>query len=301
MCLWAYSSLHEFQLWPQVTILQGSAPDLSTLLTQAHLLRYILVYPIFLGAEFVGVDPNFIFNTLCFFMLFFVSVNCVRTTRFYISGNFIILVGFFASLFALMSIFMNGRIIFAFFGFSYLVACIHQWESYQFSNFELFLRILISIFLCSVSTGTFLLCVICLLLWLPIFIRRPKGSFLYYVLIFLCVLSPLISFYIMKNVIFYGGGMKGFINMLNHGVGVIFYTLELDLIVLIGLILIVFSIFALIFFRYTKLYSLLFIFLSASAFGGLFGFSTLSLGIIPLSIILIIMVTKLLKGVVNQR
>tara|TARA_B100000787_G_C16198231_1_gene302629 strand:- start:1089 stop:1406 length:318 start_codon:yes stop_codon:yes gene_type:complete len=105
----------------------------------------------------------------------------------------------------------------------------------------------------------------------------------------------------MKNVIFYGGGMKGFINMLNHGVGVIFYTLELDLIVLIGLILIVFSIFALIFFRYTKLYSLLFIFLSASAFGGLFGFSTLSLGIIPLSIILIIMVTKLLKGVVNQR
>jgi len=298
-----FSTLHDFHLWPQVTLLRGTELDFSALLVRAHFLRYLLVYPIFLSADSFGLEADAIFNVICFFMLFFVTRNCVKTTQFYVSKNVVFLVFFFTFLFLTLSIFMNGRIIFAFCGFSYFLLSIHQWESYQIKDFGVVKRILISFFLCSVSTGAFLLCVICLLLWSTIVIQRPKGRLRAYTAILIAILSPLILFYIMKNVIFYGGGISGLFNMLNHGAGVLLYNLSLDLAWLVFFNFIILFYFSLIVFQHAKRYYLLFIFIIASMFGGLFGFSTLSLGIIPVSIISITIFLKslLLVGAIKTR
>ena len=289
---WSLSPVHEFHLWPQVTFLRGSTPDFGALLTHAHLLRYLLVFPIFWLADEIGVDFDAIYRAFAFVLLFFISRNCSKIADFYNFGNVVFTAFFFALTFSLVSVFMNGRIIFAFCGFSYLLAQIHRWEDGLIGNFKVFTGLLISLFLCSVSTGTFLLCIICIMVWLPFVFHRRKGSLSLYITTFLFAISPLISFYILKNVTFYGGGFEGLINMLNHGAGVVLHDFSPVLVSLIVLNVAALTICTFGLLKKYKRYALITLFLAASAFAGLFGFSTLTLGLIPLSVILLGLILK---------
>ena len=283
----AYSGLHKFQLWEQVTFLRGTTPDFSNIFVQAHFLRYSLVYPIFIISDNFGVSADGVFNSFCFLMLFFIARNCVNITSFYVRKNEVLIIIIFGLFFFLLSTLMNGRIIFALYGFSYLLFSIQRWESYNLQNFGLFLRLFPALFLCSVSSGPFLLCVVTLSLWSMTSVNRQKRGMYIYFGGFLAVISPLILLFLLKNITFFGGGVYGALNMLNHGLGKIFYQLDLISLILFSLIIINICFLAAGLFRYLKGYRLLFIFIASSTFGGLFGYSTLSVGIIPLSVFLV--------------
>ena len=87
--------------------------------------------------------------------------------------------------------------------------------------------------------------------------------------------------YLIKNVNFYGGGITGFVNMLNHGTGKIFYGLDQASLVLFIFILVFLTIFLVGFYLRSKRYQLLYTFVASSIIGGLFGYSTMFMGIIP--------------------
>lgn len=291
--LWMFSSVHDFHLWSQVTFLQGSTPDFSRIYTQAHFLRYLLVYPIFVAGDTFSLDTNEIFNALCFVMLFYISKNCVKTSQYYLKYNVLVSALFFTFIFVTVSAFMNGRILFAFLGFSYLIVTVHRWELHRLGNRGLFIRLFIVLLLCSVSSGTFLLCIIFLLAWSVVTIQRRKKALYPYIALLMIVLGPIISLYIFKNADFYGGGVAGVVNMLQHGAGIIFYTVDLDLLILTCINLIFFLFFSVVLYLHAKNHQLLLGFLGCSIVCGLFGFSTLSLGIIPFSILFILVLEKL--------
>ena len=88
---------------------------------------------------------------------------------------------------------------------------------------------------------------------------------------------------IQKNLDFFGGGFSGLFNMFSHGAGVMFFESNL-----LFLIFIVFSIFSAykIFFKQSDVTKVLF---TMACFGGVFGFSVLTL---TLPFLLLLLVEK---------
>ena len=286
LLLFLFSPFHEFKLWSQVTYLRGSVPNLGNLSSEAHLLRYLLVYPIFVLSDQTGLNADYLFRLLCFVMLFLTIRHCTKMADYYLQKNELYFIICFALLFLLLSAFMNGRIIFAFLGFSYLLLSVQNWEKKQLSNLGLCLRIFPVLFLCSVSSGTFLSCLLGLILWSVVFVNRPKKSLYLYGFMLLVVLSPVVNLYVFKNINFYGGGFSGFVNMLNHGAGKIFHLVDFASLTLIILIIAHLSVIGIALLYYEKKYRLHLLFTASCMVAGLFGYSTLSLAIIPVSILM---------------
>ena len=284
--LFLFSPFHEFRLWSQVTYLRGNIPNLGNLLIEAHLLRYMLVYPIFVLSDQTGINADKLFSAICFVMLFFTVRCCTKMANYCFHKGELYFIIFFALLFLLISAFMNGRIIFAFLGFSYLLLAVQNWEKMNLSNFGLLSRIFPALFLCSVSSGTFLSCFNGLILWSFVFINRTKRSIFYYILILLFVFSPILKLYLLKNINFFGGGFVGFVNMLSHGVGKIFLVIGFDSLIFLILIFANLTIIGISLLYYDRYHRLYFIFLGSSIASGFFGYSTLSLAIVPASIIM---------------
>jgi len=295
------SPFHQFNLWNQVIELRGINIQFIDILTQAHFLRYLLVYPAFFLSDFTSIDANVFFQIICFINIFLATLNCISIYKFYEKNNEFIAVFFFTFLFIFMSGFMNGRITFSFLGFSYLILAIHKWERQKNSNFLFIIKTLISLFLCSVSTGTFLSCIILLVAWMLFYSNRKKGILNFYFILLFVIISPVIYLYLFKNINFYGGGLEGFINMLQHGMGFIFYIVEFNILILMLLNVIILILLLLpLYFSYNK-YRLLFLMIATSLFAGLFGFSTLTLSIIPFSVFILLMITRYLYNLFPYR
>ena len=73
-----YFEKFEFELWGQVTYLRGTDIFSLNLLTQAHFLRYLLVFPIFFVSDFTGLDANWLFSLVAFFLILSISDNIAR-------------------------------------------------------------------------------------------------------------------------------------------------------------------------------------------------------------------------------
>ena len=65
-----FSRFYEFKLWSQVNILRGTSPD-PILISNAHFLRYLLVYPIFITADVFNLDADKVFSFSSFFYVIF--------------------------------------------------------------------------------------------------------------------------------------------------------------------------------------------------------------------------------------
>tara|TARA_Y100000385_G_C13073506_1_gene630233 strand:- start:1037 stop:1936 length:900 start_codon:yes stop_codon:yes gene_type:complete len=281
------SPIHDFNLWSQVIELRGTQMYFTDILTQAHFLRFFLVYPIFYFSDILNIDAEFLFKITCFINLSLITLNCIFTLKFYEKNNLLFITLFFCSLFICISAFMNGRIIFSFLGFSYFVLSLHKWEFYKINDTSLLLKIFISLFLCSVSTGTFLANVIVLFSWMFFYFGRKKGMINIYLLSLLISLSPIIYLYLFKNINYYGGGFTGFLNMLDHGLGFIFYLVDLDVLLLLVLNILIAGFLTVFFYFRAKKFQLLSLIILNTTFAGFFGFSTLTLALIPLSIFLL--------------
>ena len=81
-------------------------------------------------------------------------------------------------------------------------------------------------------------------------------------------------------------GFVGFVNMLSHGVGKIFLVIGFDSLIFLILIFANLTIIGISLLYYDRYHRLYFIFLGSSIASGFFGYSTLSLAIVPASIIM---------------
>lgn len=292
-----FSPFHNFNIWEQVLFLRGTELKLGDIFSQAHFLRYILVLPIFFISELFSQDIDAVFKVVCTFNLALITKNCISLSSFYLNKNIGLITSFYILVFIIISAFMNGRIVFSFLGYSYLLLSLHKWEASKVTDIRFIYNIFLSLMLCSVSTGTFLSCIILLTIWMissSIF-KRKKFFIRLYMLVLFLLLSPIIILYLSKNIIFYGGGLEGFINMLNHGAGALFSELGLEILILLiinsSLILIIFALF----FNIHGIYRLQALIIFTSLFAGLYGYSTLALSLIPISLFLLITLVKTLK------
>lgn len=274
-------NLSHFELWGQVNHLRGTnLVDLDPF-SQAHFLRYALVLPIFILSDLFSLDADYIFGLVAVCLIYFITINVsylialssnlTKKELEFIQLLLLIIISFIVA-------FMHGRILFAMCGFSLIVSRCLAWEVLVISYKRMLLLILIGLFLCTVSTGTFLVAVCFLTAW-QFLSHKVKMRHRLPFLLFLIALSPLLILFVMKNIDFYGGGVSGAINMLTHGVGAIFYQYESVTLFLLLSIFMFILFFIALFFIVLKGQRIALIAISSAVFGGMFGLSTLSVGV----------------------
>jgi hypothetical protein len=249
-----------------------------------HLLRVFILYLIYQFSLFFNLDINIIFN-LVIISLLFISYTLLKKiiTDFNNDLKYSILV-ILLTLF-LLSIFMNGRIVFAIFGNTLLLYSIYVKScslKNNISTIHFFVLVLISILFTSVSSGTFMVSVLTLLIFYftIIIIHLPKLKIKYiylqiYLILVLILLSPLIIKFINKNLKFFNGSI---IEMLEHGFGRYFgeyYILFFILLFFIPFIVV----FLFVYFRKKNFYILPFSMILSSTIIGMFGLLSFFSGI----------------------
>ncbi len=293
VALFIFSPIHEFGLWSQVTYLRGASLNSSNVIA-AHFLRYLLVLPIFIASDIFVIEANLIFRAVCFLNIFLITRNCITITKFYNNNNGLIFLFAFAIFFIFLSILMNGRMLFSLVGYSYLLSLFHRWDYREIDETGLFVRFLVALLMCSVSTGTFLLCIVSMLMFSVCHTQRSKGLYISYLILFTGLLSPIIILYLMKNINFYGGGFYGFINMLNHGAGAVFHKFDtMTTLLLISNFLLVLAFMTYTYLKTTK-YRFLILFCGSGLVCGLFGYSTLAMSFVPIFILILLSTISIL-------
>jgi hypothetical protein len=278
----ALFELKTFDSWGQVTRLwEGEVNPLSNLL-HPHMPRYLIVYPGFLLDEYgtgfgfsVYIAAFFAFNMLLLRKVSLIVNRCPPSIAIYL-------------IFVAIHFLMNGRGVIV---WTAWLVCI--WVSLKITKkisttANQLGWIALSCLLATVSTGVFVVVSIAFLfIILRNFklTRRNNVIKLYIILPLFAILIYVILEYfkiaVNKNIEYYGGGFEGAFNMLNHGIGVIFYEInDLGLIMLVLISIIVITIFFILIVR--KIFSLLDYFILLSIFGGLFGFTVLTLILPPL-------------------
>lgn len=194
-------------------------------LQYAHYPRVLLMAPVVMVSRWTGVDANFIFSLLAvglvflsWYLLQLVPKLHGKTLAPAVSIG--ILLGF-----NVLSLTMNGRMLWALVAIS-LVITIHARACQQRSVLVSTILCFLALWFSAVSTGTFIvvfaaLAVLCLLF--RAFTKQSWLNSLPYVAI-LALWSPYLMISMSKNLAYYGGGIAGMINMLNHGAGGILIT-----------------------------------------------------------------------------
>ncbi|WP_067587603.1 hypothetical protein [Endozoicomonas ascidiicola] len=252
-----------------------------------HALRFYLVLPVFEISKLINVDYNYLFTILAP-VLIYIAASCINKVVYYIAAlttkkQRLMSFSLIFSILCLVSFFMNGRIIFAILAASILLYISFFWKNLALSSI-VFLFFL-GLFFSSVSSGTLIVYLISFALTLFYYLLRIDVKMrviilLSFVLFYVCI-YPLLSMMFFKNVDFYGGGLTGFIQMLDHGFGAILVNdygvvvkIYFSLIVLMSCFFII-AIF--IIYKWLRLFMML-IFVALT--GGLFGYSTMMM-VIP--------------------
>jgi len=177
---------------------------------------------------------------------------------------------------------MNGRILFSLLGFAMTCFASLYWKELRASVIMLYLSA--GILTMSVSSGTIMVGAISvgtLSLYKAFSDHTKKDIFILLALLLLLLLylAPLLDVLVMKNINYYGG----IENMLDHGIGKILNNVSVE--VLWMLVFNAAVLILLIMYIYRK-YFLLLYFSIISIMVGLFGYSSLSMALIPLTILL---------------
>lgn len=283
------AGLIQFHLWQQVVNMWQLEVGLLEKLQFAHAVRFTLVMPIFLLAEWLGVSYDWLFSIIVPALLLAVTYFSARSVVRFEPGlspprQALVVLGISIFLIAL-SFFMNGRLMFAFTGSSILMWALLGWEENR--DRVNFIAVVCAIYLSSVSSGTFLILTFSFYFFLlvSVALRNPaicrRGVLLSYALL-LVVLNPVLSMFVFKNLEFYGGGFGAISDMLDHGFGRLVVGSNL-LLPLGGLVLLLVAAYVFRGFvrRHWILVSLVVIYLA----GGLFGYSTALVVLPPVLVI----------------
>lgn len=282
-----------YSIWNQVLEIVGSDPFRLLQTGHTHALRLMVVLPAIWSSIQYGWDAERVFGYYVGFAIVLAGylsarAACLAATQSldnlrYFSAP--VLLGLIA-----IATQMNGRIAFAFLGFAMIIGSQVSFEIGRIKSvWPLILMSLGGLFFMSVSTGTFIVGVLCIcrMAVLPAPVRWPFASkarltLLGMSLTVLLGLYSLISGAVYKNIEYFGGGLGGAVRMLKHGLGRFLPTDEpfLILFAVIGLILVYPAVVAIAKrFRYHDPRAPIYTGLLFTAIGGLFGVSTLIVGL----------------------
>lgn len=275
--------LKVFKPWVQVQELWDSQVNIIALIFAGHmhLPRYLVVYP---GFHFEDHLPGLGFSI--YISLFF-AINLYMFSGILNKVSHGFRRNFFLIAFACVHLVMNGRGVIAWSG--WLIACniflnvippqYHKLRPFLFP---------FSLLFASVSTGVFIINAIALLVF---FFRRFQLS--YFLKFRARILLLLISFLpftlwsinyfvsaLNKNIDFYGGGTEGALAMLDHGYGSVFDPSLPEVLLAISIVGLFFA--SLRYFGFRYVISPLNFLILLAMLGGLFGYTVLTLVLIPL-------------------
>lgn len=292
-------NLKQFSLWPQVTNLWESGFELKDVFQNPHGLRYLLVYPFFIIAEYTNIDYDVIFSFSSIILFYIIlKLNLNLLSYFSIENNISILL--VSLLYLLLALEMNGRMLFSIIGSSFII-----YTSLSNKQSILFYPLLfLSITLSSVSSGTFILSILWVFTYLIFAHEKNKNE-----VVFLLTLGFIISFIsipyiillVLKNINYFGGGITGIYNMLHHGIGKIIPIDPIIIFFIFIYFLISILLSTAIYFIFirrkinSRNFKILFLFLLLGCVIGVFGASTFLYSTPIFILIIAYVVTKCLK------
>lgn len=274
-----------FNAWGQVQELWLSDVNPFLLIEHPHMPRYLVAYP---GLVLEEVFPNVGFSL---YIAFFFGINlalfrAVALLAIHRQPSLLTYVGFIA-----FHLVMNGRGVIAWTGWLICVwICLRIYRQWN-SPISYFGWAALSFWLAAVSTGVFsVVSVTFALFFMRHYLRSTQPIQFFHKLLAFCLVLPLAYFVIEyfliaaeKNVEFYGGGVDGFFQMLEHGLGYVFLefnTFSVLLLFLLAFLVLILLVMMLSGRRISHLETLI----AIPFFGGFFGFTTLTL-MIPLMLL----------------
>lgn len=235
----------QFSLWSQITDIISYNTDPVSLILSGHLhaLRFAVVFPALWVSLQTGWDQDLLFTIWVGMAILICAIQVARASSLALAGNESLRRWtFFPSLlvFIGISFAMNGRIAFAFAGIACLLVSQLRWHLGLNRSLTWFLLgQLGSLILMSVSTGTFMVGALVILMFAlaqPViregrYLRLRQAIHFGSALLVLFSLYPLLGKSVLKNIDFYGGGIVGLIRMLQHGLGRFLPTDPLSLLI----------------------------------------------------------------------
>ena len=290
----------DFSLWGQVDYIHSTETRLAIWLHHPHFTRYLLVYPVYLLADHLKTEPNYIFSVLVSLLIIHASKLTGKTIEKFIyfkrarSSSLL--------LFVVLSFFMNGRIVFPLVAMAMLMLLlVRWWFGYYDSVLKTLCAIIIIFWLSSVSSGTFSVVYILLIYWLAelLFhiikqqsISNTNMRLLFSLLISISLLLPPFFVFLRKNLSYYGADLLNFMQLLQHGFGTIFFQFSTTITVLLILLMIVGGINILYILIFLPKYRPLLAGVLIGVAGGSFGYSTLAMALPPVIVLFIVSVVS---------
>lgn len=289
-----------YEFLAQARVLLQTNTDVYYWLVNGHVhaIRLLISYPAYLLAEFYDVNIDIAFSYYCciIFLLILLLMVSIQRKRIKIGGGIILLSAMFTLVLALV---MNGRVNFAFLGLEILIIQMEKLnEVNSYSKLKIILMAIIGLFLTFVSSGTMIVAIGYLVIYLIIWcIKKDKITkkmlHVFSISLLLILLFMTIGQYVLKminkNILFFGGGVTGILNMLNHGItkNLIgsFGISRFFIIMLLGLILIFNLILILHVYKKHFNYMSIILAINVGIYGSLFGLSAGTMSFIPLYII----------------
>ena len=283
-----------FTIWEQVVELHAQKRSLANLYAarHPHFLRYLVAYPVFLGSNLTGLSSAAIFNLACLALLPALALILRRVELIETSENSseARITAHTIVLFSI-SYFMNGRIIFALFGYSILVLVLSEYFSSCRWRFSSFILCLVGILFCSVSSGVFAVAFLFLLLCLLLSVvrafeaptvRPAQLGMTVSIIVLFAMFREFLLIGIDKNIEFYGGGIEAVWTMLDHGLGTYLTVIDPSLVLLmVPMLALAGYAGAHVVRRSTATNRVAVLALCSALAGGIFGLSTLSVGLVP--------------------
>lgn len=222
-------NMKSFQMWSQVQVLHemGLQINLKSIYFHPHGLRYALVYPIYLVAELLNVSPDKILSLAVVGMCGVISFTLSHSFAMYQKVRNLWEIKFFVfAFFAVLSIFMNGRLIFGLCSYSILIYSFFLFEKQHDRKHHLQAAclVLVALFFSSISSGVaisfFAICFSTAFIYLVTTFKRGmkfnKLLACYMTTLFL-LYTPIIFCLVNKNLKYFGNGYDAILSMTQHG------------------------------------------------------------------------------------
>lgn len=297
-----FAKLINFVFFPQAYELYKTNKDLLFWFSQKnlHAVRYLIAYPAVMISDIGNMTLNeafTIYTCMAFNLICFLLFKLLKRLHGLTDLNRIISI----SLLVLLSFAMNGRLIYAFLGIILILEVEYKFMEDSTGILPLKFSEIIGLILTMVSSGTMTVTAVFLLVMSLIQWKERKRKKEKYGLIFvnLILIFPLLSKFfpylirfLIKNTDYYGGGFYGFIGAMQHGFGRFFYTSNAKIYILLAVsALLLLSVNALLFIYFVickkNKYLPIFLIMNICIYGGIFGFSTALLGLLPVMVLIL--------------
>ncbi len=219
--LLVFYKITEFSLWQQVEYLRNTQYEIALPALKIHFLRYWLVLPFYWASSITGYPPSFLFS-ISIPLLLGMTTLFIKKTKCYkpILGVDDVLV--FGTL-ALLSLAMNGRMIFVLLGTAILIYSAVQMFERGVCTKKTTACLCLSLWLMAVSSGTLIVAYIYVLMFMIFLVLKKNiqcsiSQMFALAIVFLFFGAEVFKFFV-KNLEYFGGGAKAIAAIPLHGAG----------------------------------------------------------------------------------